>query len=741
MRAEASLDSPFARLGARIAARPRTVLAAFAVLLALAAAYGSKVAEYLPTAGLEVIGSESTRVREEAARRFGLGSADVVVLYRNPDGDVRDPQFGSLVIDALDPVVSDPAVLGVTTLYDTDDAKLASRDGRETLVTIALSGGSSEKLAAFRRIEPLLRAVEPAAEVTIGGLVPLSGALQDVARRDALQAEMLALPIAGVLTLLFFRSVVAALLPIVVGGFSLAVSAAAMRFGAQFTEIAIFAMNVGAFLGLGLSIDYALLIVQRFREESARRAAVAEAVAAAMDTAGRAVFVSGLAVAICLLALVQVPMVVLRSIAIGGVGVVAAALAGALLLLPALLAWLGPNVNRGAVGRAPEHIAPSPFWHRVGELSMRHPLAVLAGCLLVLGTLASPALRMTSAMPDSRALPPGFDARLIDEALSNPARFDPGGAGTITILAETPGPALAPEHLRALRAFIARIEALPGVSRVRSAFAELDPDLPAAERERIAAREPTSSLLRRTVDGDAALLFVEHPNTWRSPESAALVKALRALPHDGLARGVGGPTAAIVDQVEALRRYGARAVAAIAAMSFVILFLAFRSIAVPLKAIAMNVLSLGASFGLLTWIFQEGHGLAWLGLEPLDGIDSTVPLVMFAVVFGLSMDYEVFLLSRIREEWLVSRDNRASVIEGLARTGRIITSAALILLVVVGAFASGEMVYVKQMGIGMAAAIALDVTLVRALLVPATMQLLGDWNWWLPGVLRRGDGA
>lgn len=739
MRAEASLDSPFARLGAWIAARPRPVLAAFALALALAAGYGRSVADHLPTAGLEVIGSESARVREEAARRFGLGSADVVVLFRNPEGDVRDPLFGSLLIDALDPVVSDPGVLGVTTLYDTDDATLASRDGRETLVTIALAGASSEKLATFRRIEPLLRAVEPAAQVTVGGLVPLSGTLQEVARGDAVQAELLALPIAAALTLLFFRSVVAALLPILVGGFSLAASAAAMRFGAQFTEIAIFAMNVGAFLGLGLSIDYALLIVQRFREESARRGSVAEAVAATMDTAGRAVFVSGLAVAICLLALAPVPMLVLRSIAIGGAGVVAAALAGALLLLPALLAWLGPSVNRGALGRAPEHIAPSPFWRRVGELSMRHPVAVLAGCVVVLGALASPALRMQSAMPDSRALPPGFDARRIDEALSDPARFDPGGAAAIPILVETPGPALAPESLRALRAFTARVEALPGVTRVRSAFAELDPALPAAERERLAAREPTSSLLRRTVDGDAALLFVEHPHPWRSPESAALVRAVRALPHEGLARGVGGSTGQIVDQVEALRRYGVQAVAAIAAMSFVILFLAFRSIAVPLKAIAMNVLSLGASFGLLTWVFQEGHGLGWLGLEPLDGIDSTVPLVMFAVIFGLSMDYEVFLLSRIREEWLATRDNRESVIRGLASTGRIITSAALILLVVVGAFASGEMVYVKQMGLGMGAAIALDVTLVRALLVPATMQLLGDWNWWLPRFPRRGE--
>jgi len=740
IRAEASLHSPFARLGAWLAARSGRVLAAFAVLLALAAGYGASVADHLPTAGLEVIDSESAHVRVESARRFGLGSADVVVLYRNPDGDVRDPDFASRIFDALEPVLADEGVLGATTLYDSDEQALVSRDGRETLVTIALAGTSSEKLATYRRLDPLLRQIGPPVEVTIGGLVPLSRTLQETARVDAMKAERVALPIAAVLTLLFFRSVVAALVPILVGGLSLAMSAALMRLGTHFTEISIFAMNVGGFLGLGLALDYSLLTVQRFREESARRGSIPEAVAATMDTAGRAVWVSGLAVAISLLALALVPMVVLRSIAIGGAAVVASALIGALLLLPALLAWLGPNVNRGAIGRAPEQIEPSRFWRRVGTLSMRHPVLVLLACVAVLATLASPALHMNRAMADSRALPRGYDVRLIDEALSDPARFDPGAAAAIPVLVETPGPAVAPESLRAVRAFLARIEALPGVAKVSSAFGELDPDLPAAELERRMARDPTASLLQRTVDGPAALLIVRHPHSWRSPEAAALVEALRALPHPGLERSVGGQTATNLDQVRALQHYGAIAMLVIAALNLVILLFAFRSIAVPIKAIVMNVLSLGASYGLLVWVFQEGHGVGWLGAERLDGIDSTVPLIMFAVIFGLSMDYEVFLLSRIREEWLRTGDNRESVIEGLARTGRIITSAALILLVVVGAFASGDLVYVKQMGVGMVAAIALDVTLVRALLVPATMQLLGDWNWWLPRWLR-GGGA
>jgi RND superfamily putative drug exporter len=248
-------------------------------------------------------------------------------------------------------------------------------------------------------------------------------------------------------------------------------------------------------------------------------------------------------------------------------------------------------------------------------------------------------------------------------------------------------------------------------------------------------------MLRRMTDDDAALLIADNRSGWRSPQSAALVEAIRAVPHPGLVDvKAGGPTAQMVDMVRTLRDYGGLAAVLVAVSNFAILLWAFRSVVVPLKAIVMNVFSLGASYGLLIYVFQEGHFANVLGFDPSpDGIDPTIPVVMFAVIFGLSMDYEVFLLSRIQEEWRRTRDNRTSVIQGLARTGRTITSAALILLVVVGAFATGDLVYVKQVGIGIAAAIALDVTLVRSLLVPATMQLLGDWNWWAPRWMRRKE--
>jgi RND superfamily putative drug exporter len=740
LRAEASLESTFARLGAWLARRARLVLIAAAVLLVVAGLYGSTVEDHLPAGGLEVPGSESDLAARDAAKRFGIGSADVLVLYANPDGPVRDALFGSQIIDALQPVLEDPGVVGATTVYETDQAALVSLDGKETLVLLSLAGTSAEKLVTFKRIEPLLREVEEPIDVKVGGLVAFTLMVQAASREDAAAAERFALPIAALLTLFFFRSVVAALVPVLLGAVSLAGAAALVRLASNVTEISIFAMSIGAFLGLGLSIDYALLMVQRFREELGRGRDVVDAVAMTLDTAGRAVWISGLTVVVSLAALTPVPLPVLRSVTVGGVLVVLSALAAALLLLPALLGLLGPRINVGAIGKIPDQVRPSPFWHRVGGLSMRHPVLFTFGCVVLLLSLATPMLRMKSAMPDSRALARQTEARLVDEALGDPRRFDPGGAAAIPVVVDTAGAPTDPANLRLLRAYAERLAELPGVEAVRSAFDALDPDaMDEAALAAAAATEPTATKLRRMADERGALLVVEHGSPWRSDPSANLVRQVRAVPRDGLAARVGGPTAQMVDMLAALGRYGPISVALVASLNFLILLAAFRSIAVPVKAILMNALSLSASYGLLVWVFQDGHFASWLGFDPVDGIDPTIPVVMFAVVFGLSMDYEVFLLSRIQEEWRRTRDNRTSVLFGVARTGRTITSAALVLLVVVGAFAAGDVVYVKQIGIGIAAAIALDVTIVRALLVPAAMQLLGDWNWWAPKWMRRNE--
>ena len=723
---------PFAWIGVFVAGRPRTVAAAFFALLVVAGFYAASASQHLPAGGFDVPGSDSDRVTELSEQRLGIGKPDLVLLYRRSDGGhMKTSQAAALVFDALDAVMDDPDVLGTTSYYDTNLDALMSRDGRQALVLLSLEGDDAAKVGVFRRIEPKLRATPPELHVEIGGNAAAATLAQDIAASDVRKAESWALPIAALLTLFFFRSLVAALLPVLIGGIAVAGASALVGLVAKLFTVSIFALNVCAFLGLGLSIDYALLLVQRFREELGLGRSSRDAVLVTLDTAGRAVWVSGLTVAVSLAVMTWVPVPLLRSVAVGGVLAVAVALLAALVLLPALLAWLGPRVNRLAVART-DVAGPSPFWHRVGELSMRHPISTALLCSAALLAIASPALRMQSAVPDARMFGRESEVRRVEDTIGDAAVFDPGGASAIQIAVEAGGPLLESANLRAVHAFLADVAALPGVAELRTPLLDLDPALPRDAIEKKARSAEIAPGLARTVHRDLALVTAVGVHPWRSEQAAATVEAVRAIPHPGLAVMVGGTTAQLVDVRGALRDYGAIAAVLVVGWNLAILLGAFRSLVVPIKAVLMNVLSLGASYGILVFLFQEGHFSSWLGFEALGGIDPTIPLVMFAVVFGLSMDYEVFLLSRIQEEYRRLRDNRASVIEGLARTGRIISSAALILFVVIGAFAAGDLVYVKELGIGMGSALLLDVTLVRALLVPATMQLLGDWNWWAP---------
>src|SRR5262245_30053967 len=532
MRSEASLDSHFARLGHWISARPIPILVLFAVLLALAGFYGATAAQHLPAGDFEVPGSESDLAVKEAERRFGIGSADVLVLYRDPRADVRDAQFGTRILDLLDAVLGDEGVVGATTYYDTGQESLVSRDGHETLVIVSLSGTNPEKLAALPRIEALLRDVAPPVEVEIGGQIAASLLAQEIAQRDIRSAEGIALPIAALLTLIFFRSAVAALLPVAIGGFALASGAAIVRLGSNFTEIAVFALNVAAFLGLGLSIDYSLLLVQRFRQELGRGLPVRDAVATTVETAGRAVWVSGLAVIVSLAVLVGCRVAILRSVAVGGVLAALAALVGALVLLPAALAWLGPRVNLGAIGRAPEAAGPSPFWRHVGELSMRHPVAVAIACAAVLVAVGIPALNMRSVLSDARIFPPGSEVRRVDEALGDASRFDPGGASAMQVVVTTQGSPFQPANLRRVRTYAARLAAVEGVRGVRTPFDQLDPDSMTPEQlAQTAARDPAATRIAHMVHENVSLIVATGQFPWRSTQAAGVLKELRDVPH------------------------------------------------------------------------------------------------------------------------------------------------------------------------------------------------------------------
>jgi RND superfamily putative drug exporter len=441
---------------------------------------------------------------------------------------------------------------------------------------------------------------------------------------------------------------------------------------------------------------------------------------------------------VSLAVLLVVPLPLVRSISLGGILAVANGVFGALVLLPALLGWLGPNVNRFAIGRAPERARPSRAWAAIGRFAVRYPWWTAGCCTAVLVIAALPVLRMRAVMPDTTMFPPESEVRRVDERVSNPAEFDPSGASALQIALETDGPILEPANLRLVQSYLRALAEVPGIAAIDTALDELDPAQVASDGLVTTSDPDLLAELGRTVDGDLTLINARGKHSFRANESAASVVAVRALPHPGRRLEVTGPSAALVDVNHTLSSRALLVGVLVVTWNLCVLFAAFRSVLVPLKAVIMNVLSLGASFGVLVWVFQDGNLAGLLGFEPPGGIEPTIPLILAAVVFGLSMDYEVFLLSRIREEFRRDGDNMRSIVAGLAHTGRVISSAALILLVMIGAFAGGQLVFVKEIGVGTAAAIAIDVTIVRALLVPATMRLLGRYNWWAPRWLGGG---
>jgi uncharacterized membrane protein YdfJ with MMPL/SSD domain len=726
--------TPFTRLAALLDHRRHLVALLFALAVAIAGAYATTVPGRLRATGLEVPVSESSRVSDVLLAQLGIGQPDVVAILTRREGTVRDPVFAARVLDATGLLFEDEGVGTVTTYYDTGLESLVSRDGRSTVVIIDLRGQAAEAIATLSRIEPILR--DTGARLQIGGLVPAEELGQSIATRDITAAERMALPFAGLLTLLFFRTLVAAALPLVIGAFALALSTAFTGLLTHVTDVSVFALNVGSFMALGLSLDYSLLIVQRFREELESRASVAAAVATTLETAGRAVWVSGLTVAVSLAVLLIVPVPLLRSIAYGGVLAVGSSVLGALVLLPVLLRDLGPRVNRLAIGRRLHLTGASPLWLRVAQVSLRHPWLTAGTCTALLLVLAVPATRMHSVLPDTRVFPPDAPVRQVEERLSDPAQFDQAETWAIQVLIETQGPVLDPANLSRVHAFLEELRRLPGLRELRTPLLELDPARLSADALARKQLEPAiAPQLARTVHRSLALVSAIPDGSWRSAEATSLVTAIRSLPSRGLRVSVGGPTAHQLDVRETLSAWAAPVALLVVAWNLLVLLRGFRSLLVPLKAALMNILSLGASYGFLVWAFQDAHLARFLHFEPPGGIDPTIPVVMFAVVFGLSMDYEVFLLSRIQEQYRRHGDSPRSIEAGLGYTGRVISSAAAILLVVIGAFATGQLVFVKEVGVGIAAAIFLDVTLVRALLVPATMRLLGRWNWWAPAWL------
>jgi putative drug exporter of the RND superfamily len=691
------LSGVFASLGRFVYRRRVPVVLAWVLVLGVGLGVGGEVFGRLGTGSGLRDDAESVVISDLVSRVSGAGSEVTGLL----DGRrVDDPAFRAQVTDAVKDLEAIPGVERVIGPWagGRELPRLVAEDRRAVLLRVELGtglpGGAFDR--AVDQVGERLRAVD-APRVLVGGDEIAREEFQDRAREDLERGETLALPVMLALLLLVFRGVVAALTPLLVAVVAVAGALLILLGVSEVADISAYSVNVVTMLGLGLAVDYSLLVISRFREERGAGLELPAAIERTLATAGRTVAFSGLTVAAALCGLLAFAEPFLRSLAWGGIGVVLVAMVAAVTLVPALLGLWGRRIRP-----APAHLqAHRGLFFRLSRVVQRAApvIVVLVAALLVL--LAVPFRHARLENSGLESLPRSSESRRLFETVD--ARFPGGGTDPVVVVVESvPGSPLVADYLR-------RVGELPGVARV----------------------EP-----RPGTPPQLTILDVVPEGTSEGPTATRLVERIRALERP-VAAGVTGPAAFLADYRDSLVGRLPYALGLIGLATFALLFLMTGSVVVPVKAIVMNVLSLGASFGALVWVFQEGHLSGLLGFDPPGMVDITVPVLIFVFAFGLSMDYEVFLLSRIKEAWDQTGDNDRAVALGLQRTGRIVTSAAALIVVVFLGFAAGELLTIKEVGLGMAIAVVLDATVVRMLLVPATMKLMGRWNWWAPPALRR----
>src|SRR4051794_27536241 len=690
----------FESLGGLIHRRPRWVLAGALVFIALAAVWGTGVFGALKGGGFDDPASGSSRAAKVVNDRIGPADDELVVLYESRTATVDDPAFRAAVTGTLGRLPK-ADVLRVTTYWNTGSTALVSRDRHATYAAIRLTGADLQaRLKTYDRVRDHLSA--PGLRTYRGGSIGTNAELNRRTAAGLARAEMISTPILLILLVVIFGSLVSALLPLTIGGVAILGAFTALRLLTLATDVSTFAINIVTMLGLGLAIDYALFVVTRYREELRRTGSEREALTRTMATAGRTVAFSGVTVAIALGGLLFFPQMFLRSMGLGGMAVVLVDMLAALTILPALLALLGRRVDalRLVRPRRREKKADGGAWARLAHSVMRRPVAYATASVLVLLVLGSPFLGIRFGGIDDRALPPGAEPRTVSTVLDRDFAHGPLSPIDVVVAGDVARPAL--------DAYVGRLRAVPGVTGADVADT-------GAGATRVAVRTAADPQSQRARD---------------------LVRRIRELPAPARAY-VGGRSAELSDLLSSLGRVLPWTVLFVGAVTFALLFAALGSIVLPLKALVMNALSLSAAFGVMVWGFQNGHLAGLLGFTSTGTVEASQPVLILAVAFGLSMDYELFLLSRIKEEWDRTGDNTAAVAVGLQRTGAIITNAALLLAVVIGAFTSSDIAFIKLIGVGLLAAVVVDATLVRALLVPATIRLLGRANWWLPRPLRR----
>ncbi|MGC0333647.1 RND superfamily putative drug exporter [Streptomyces sp. SAI-170] len=696
------------RLGRLAVHRSRAVLIGALLTFLGLTAYGAGAQDDLDLSRWSSPGTESVRAADELRDSFRTGNPNLALLVTPRDGDVDSPATERAARELAVEIGALPLVTDVTSYWDADSPALRSTDGRRALILARLEGTATETREELAELSPRLTRTTPAIDVRVGGQEEISRQVGEEARADFLRAEAFALPAVLLLLILVYRRTVAALLTVAVGLFAVVGTLAGLRAIAQFTEVSTFAANLALVLGLGLGIDYSLFVITRYREERGAGHDQPRAVVRATAGAGRTVVFSGVTVAVSLCALLVFPFFFLSSFAYAGVLVVLAAVAGAVLFLPAALARWGHRVERSAV-------PASGFWHRTALRAMRRPLLAGAGVLTVLLLAASPVLGLRFGLPDERTLPEGTSSRTVSATVHREFAAEPTDTVQIVLSEKADTRAYAAELSRLSGVF--QVDAPEGTYRdgLRSGVPGQDRLTAPDGRVRLAV-VPTQGAMYGYVPG-----FVERLRDTPSPAPAL----------------VGGYPAETTDFRATLLDRLPLAVGIVLVATYVILFLMTGSVLLPAKATVLNLLSLSVMFGCLVWVFQDGHLSGPLGFTPTGAIEPSIPVLMFCVAYGLSMDYEVFLLARIKEEHDRTGDTGRAVAEGIRRSAPLVTAAAGILALSFLSYATSGVVFLKELGIGTALTILVDATLIRVVLLPVTMRLAGRANWWAPRWLAR----
>jgi RND superfamily putative drug exporter len=674
-------------------------------------------------------------------------SSNFSLIFRSDSLTVSDPAFKEAVKAALAPIESDPRITSIASPFDETNPQaaqaLTSKDGHEALVSIELKSAGKQAWADYNDLRG--KVMSDKLSITGTGFLPINQAFNSTLENDLQRAEYVSLPITLLLLVIIFATLVAAGLPLGVGILTIVGGLGGTFILNHFTNVSQYALNIVTLIGLGVSIDYSLFIVNRFRDELARGESRQDAIATTMATAGRAITFSGLTVAVGLSAMLFFQGTFMASMGAAGAIVVAMAVIYGLTFLPAILSIIGPGVNRlhiaGFLRRPPTVETGGGFWSGLATWVMKRPIIVLVPTVLFLLFAGSPFFQLRMANGDVDMLPPrlearqGYDRLIADFPGRNQTNFS-------MVLNYPDGAPLTTSRIADQIAYEKRIAAIPGLLNTFSIY-DLDPKLTVADYQAMYTGDPSKlparaqQLVQAEVGNHIVLMSATSSAQPTSDEARTILKAIRADqgPGSGAQVLVDGATAIDVDVINFIIGRTPLAVVVVVLITYLLLFLQTGSVVLPLKAVILNFLSIGASFGALVWVFQEGHFANLLGFTP-QSIDPSIPVILFSIVFGLSMDYEVLLVSRIHEEYVRTGDNTAAVATGLERSGRLITGAAAIMFAVFMAFGLAEVVIIKAIGIGLAIAVAIDATIVRSLVVPAVMRLLGDKNWWAPRPLR-----